>query len=554
MSVPLRESVVRPLRRLAWQLVTGDLTDGQLFERFRTGGEEEAFAALVQRHGPMVLGVCRRVLHDRHDAEDAFQATFLILLRKTASIAQPERLGNWLYGVAYNTARNARLQRARRAAAEGRARELTAARSPAPVAEDQSQPWLDEELSRLPEKYRLPIVLCALHGRSRDEVARQLGCPEGTLSSRLARARELLRRRLARRGLLASSALATLCATGLAPTAMPAPLVAATIQAALASCTGPTAVTGPVLALAEGVLRTMWLTKLKMTLAVLLTVGVATGVGLLAQRALAQKPAKAAPAADSDKKGTVEAGPTIHATVKALDRARNTITVDVPRNDGTKTIDEKTFAVAADVKVTLDESLSKEKAPPTGQLTDLSAGTSVTLQLAADRKTALAIHARGPTLHAAVAATEAGKNALTIRTKGENGLEEHTFTLAKGAQITLSDGLSKEDKPKQAQLSDLAEGTGVEVQLSVDRKTALAVRVLGDSLYGPLEGVDLGNNTITLKVKEDGQLVDKTLTMLKGARVEGAMLNELRAGQRVVVTLSVFDKTKAAAVVVLPEE
>jgi hypothetical protein len=291
-----------------------------------------------------------------------------------------------------------------------------------------------------------------------------------------------------------------------------------------------------------------------MTLAVLLSVGVVTGVGLLAQRALAQKPAKTAPAADSDKKEKVEVGPTVHGTVKALDRARNTITVDVPRNDGTKTIDEKTFAVAVDVKVILDESLSKEKAPPAGKLTDLLAGTIVTLQLAADRKTAVAIYARGPTLHAAVAATDAGKNTLTLRVKGENGPEEHALTLAKAAQITLSDGLSKDDKPREAQLSDLAEGTGVVVQLSVDRKTALAVRVLGDSLYGPLEGVDLGNNTITLKVKEDGQLVDKTLTLLKGARVAGAKLNELRAGQRVAVTLSVFDKTKVAAVVVLPEE
>src|SRR5271165_5105683 len=185
------------------QQAGGGLTDGQLLGRFVATRDEASFAALVRRHGPMVLGVCRRVLHDGHDAEDAFQATFLILARKAGSVVQRESLGCWLYQVAYHTALEASEANARR-----RARERPMNDVPHPVvAPAESVDWLpllDRELSRLPEKYRAAIVLCDLEGQTRKEAARLLKIPEGTLSSRLATGRQMLAKRLAASGVALS--------------------------------------------------------------------------------------------------------------------------------------------------------------------------------------------------------------------------------------------------------------------------------------------------------------------------------------------------------------
>ena len=173
-------------------------TDSELLDRYIQQKDEAAFAALVRRLGPIVLGVCRRVLHNEHDAEDAFQATFLILARKAASVRPRNRVGNWLYGVAYRTAQEARRSAARRRAREAKAMARTE------VAEqdhDDLRLVLDEELARLPDHYREVVVLCELQCQPHKEVARQLGCPEGTVASRLARARALLAARLRRRGL-----------------------------------------------------------------------------------------------------------------------------------------------------------------------------------------------------------------------------------------------------------------------------------------------------------------------------------------------------------------
>jgi RNA polymerase sigma factor (sigma-70 family) len=543
MSVPTADGAVRPIRRLIWRQTASDVTDGQLWDRFRTGCEEAAFETLVRRHGPMVLAVCRRVLRDQHDAEDAFQATFLILLRKAGSIARPELLGNWLFGVAYNTARNARVIRSRRTAAEIRAAELAAARQAAPAADP--DPWLDHELSRLPDKYRVPVVLCCLHGESRETVARRLGCPEGTVSSRLGRARDLLRRRLERRGLTAVSVLSTLFAGGVADAGVSTSLITATVQTALNARAG--SVAGPVLSLAEGAMRTMWLTRSKMALAAMLIAGLVAGTGLVAEQALAQKPAKPATAGAGDKPKP-EVGPTVRGKLKAINSGDKTITVDVPKNDGTKASEEKTYKLSADVVVTIDESFTKEKPPPAGKLTDLSEGLDVTVQLSPDKSTAVAVHARGPVLHTSVASVDAGKGTMTVRIKAADGPMEQTLAVAKEAKIILTDGLTKEEKPREAALGDLAADTHIQVQLSVDRKTALGVRVMGTTLLGRVASVDVGNNTVTISLKEDGGLVDKTFTLVKDARIEGAKLNELQAGTNVSVTLSVFDKSQAAVV------
>jgi RNA polymerase sigma-70 factor (ECF subfamily) len=173
--------------------------DAELVSRFATDRSEEAFAALVRRHGPLVLSVCRRLLGSLPDAEDAYQATFLVLARRAGSLAQPERLGNWLYGVASRIARKARTSCRRRQARERQARPRSWLSSPAAVDDDLGA-ILREELSRLPEKYRTAVGLCYLEGKTNAEAARLLRWPAGTVKGRLSRARELLRDRLTMRG------------------------------------------------------------------------------------------------------------------------------------------------------------------------------------------------------------------------------------------------------------------------------------------------------------------------------------------------------------------
>jgi RNA polymerase sigma factor (sigma-70 family) len=254
------------------------MTDDQLVARFVTRRDEAAFETLVRRHAPMVLGVCRRVLSNPQDAEDAFQATFLVLVRKASAIRQRELLGNWLYGVAYRTAKDARAAAIRR-----QARERQVSPMPEPEAREEAgvgrdlRPILDQELNLLPDKYRVPVVLCDLEGRTFRDVARQLGIPVGTLSGRLTTARGMLAKRLARHGLaLSTGALATALAQGAASASVPSPLVASTVEAVLASGVGHGTAVLPsanVAALAQGVMKVMLLRSLKTVLALLVTAG-----------------------------------------------------------------------------------------------------------------------------------------------------------------------------------------------------------------------------------------------------------------------------------------
>jgi RNA polymerase sigma factor (sigma-70 family) len=172
-------------------------TDAELLGRFAHCRDEAAFAALVRRHGPMVWGVCRRVLNDWHRAEDAFQVTFLVLARKAGSLSRPGLLGNWLYGVAYRTAVKARGRAARQGEQERQAVTMASTGPADAAARRELREVLDDELSRLPEKYRAPLVLCYLEGRTNEEAARLLGWPVGSMSWRLTRARRFLRARLA---------------------------------------------------------------------------------------------------------------------------------------------------------------------------------------------------------------------------------------------------------------------------------------------------------------------------------------------------------------------
>jgi RNA polymerase sigma factor (sigma-70 family) len=215
----------------------GEPSDRELLERFAADNDAPAFAALIRRHGPMVLGVCRRVLNQQQDAEDAFQITFLVLVRKAASLTRPELLGNWLYGVAYRTAQKARARIARQRHHERRVDPMSSAQDPyADVHWQELRTVLDQELKQLPPKYRAPLVLCYLEGMTNEQAARRLGWPVGSMSYRLARARQMLRDRLrARRQMFTPVVLGALLSRHAAPGEVPAHLEELTLHMALAS-------------------------------------------------------------------------------------------------------------------------------------------------------------------------------------------------------------------------------------------------------------------------------------------------------------------------------
>jgi RNA polymerase sigma factor (sigma-70 family) len=310
------DEAIRQLRRVAVRQDGAGMTDAQLLECFVVRRDEAAFAALVRRHGPMVWNVCGRVLRNLHDAEDAFQATFLVLVRKADSVVPRERVANWLYGVAFQIARKARAVAARKQAREKQVTEI-----PEPAIQEPDDcpdlwPVLDRELSLLPDKYRSAILYCDLEGKTRKEAAGNLGVPEGTLSGWLSRGRALLAKRLARRGLSASAGvLAVGLARGASAGAVPAGVLSAAIRAVAEAGTSEITAAGPVSPavelLAKGVLRTMLVRKLRrgvLAVAVLGAIGLWGGF-LSRHTATAQQGKPAAP----PKEGT----PAARASAKA---------------------------------------------------------------------------------------------------------------------------------------------------------------------------------------------------------------------------------------------
>src|SRR5262249_7769430 len=255
---------------------------------------------LVRRHGSMVYHLCRRVLRHEQDAEDAFQATFLVLARKAHTLRAPEAVGNWLYGVAYRTALKARTAAARRSRQEAAAPGPRVAGPLAGLTVHDAQPLVDRELARLPDKYRAPLVLCCLEGLTRDEAAQQLGWSPRLLKSRLEQARELLRNRLVRRGTTLTAGLFAAGLLGSTAQARLAPaLVDTTVQGAVLVASGGTAgtlVSAQVRALSEGVVKAMWLTKLKVFAVVCLVLvpAVLGGSGALIALRAVEKPARTA--------------------------------------------------------------------------------------------------------------------------------------------------------------------------------------------------------------------------------------------------------------------
>jgi RNA polymerase sigma factor (sigma-70 family) len=288
-------NIIRHLRRVLARPEVRGASDAELLGHFVRDGDQTAFELIVRRHERMVFGVCRRVLRDHQDAEDAFQATFLALARKAASIRQREAMAGWLYKVACRVALQARAGAARRSRREGRGPGLDSLPAPTEPASEavwrDLRPILDEELSQLPEKLRVPVVLCYLEGKSYAEAAALTRCPKGTLCGRLARARDLLAARLARRGVGMSGALLAWALWGQARAAAARDaLVSATAEAAARFAAGEAAarvVPAGVAELAEGVVRAMFMTKVKLAAGVLAAVLTCAGVAGLTYRALA---------------------------------------------------------------------------------------------------------------------------------------------------------------------------------------------------------------------------------------------------------------------------
>ncbi|MCI0377512.1 MAG: RNA polymerase sigma factor [Gemmataceae bacterium] len=291
--------VVTQLRRAIDAHAAEGPTDAELLGHFLSSRDHSAFELLVWRHGAMVLQTCRRVVYRIEDAEDAFQATFLALVRQAAAIGKRESVAGWLHRVACRIALRLRVQAARRAHSERmgalrsvRSNEVAGAELD-PLAWAEVRQMLDGELDRLPAKLRAPFILCHLEGLTNEEAARQLGCPKGTILSRLSRARERLRHRLSRRGVtLAAGALSAGLAQEATALTISGCLVISTVQAALLVAAGQATagvVSAPVAAMTEGVLRAMFLSKLKVVLAVCLGVGVvASGTTELVYQCQAQ--------------------------------------------------------------------------------------------------------------------------------------------------------------------------------------------------------------------------------------------------------------------------
>lgn len=500
--------------RRMFDRVRDDAGDDALLARYRVGRDEDAFGVLVRRHGPMVLGVCRRVLRDPHAAADAFQVTFLVLARRAGTVQPPGVLGAWLYGVAVRTALKARGRDARRREVE--ADYATRPRPEPPAADAELLRLIDAQVAELPEKYRLPLVLCGVQGLGKAEAADRLGLPEGTVSSRLARARDLLRGRLERRGVVVPAA----ALLALTPASLRASVPPALLSSAVETAVGAAPLSAPVLALSQEVLAAMSAPAWKLPAAVVAAFAISAGaVGLSG----AQQPnpaGKAPPAKQKDKPPARPAGARTAGALGSADATAGTITL-VRKNEA-----DLVVPLAKDAVVTADGKAAK--------LGDLKAGAQVEVERADAKAPATKVAVTGKRVTGELVRVDGTKLAL----KGKP--DDQEFALAAGAKVTR--------EGKDAKLADLPVGEPVTVQLTADGSAALAVtsgapkgrkpqevapdeaedfaapqdgerpaRVARQS--GPLTGVDAAAGTITLTRKGDGGERRDTIAVAKDAAI-----------------------------------
>lgn len=285
-------ALIGRLRAFALSVGDSSATDSQLVVAFVASRNEQAFEVLLRRHGPMVLAVCRRILLNHHDAEDAFQATFLVLAKKAGTIQPPQMVGKWLHGVAYRTALEARTVRAKRHSRHSMSSEVPEAVA-RPEPSNELEQLLNEELSRLPDYYSAAIVLCDLEGKTQKEVARQLGCPTSTVANRLVRGRSLLAKRLARRGVVVSGVtFAAILSANAVSACVRESLIIHTIKAVTTVTAGGAATaafSAKVAALSEGVMRAMFIKKIGLAGLLAATAALVLGAVLFTQGVAASK-------------------------------------------------------------------------------------------------------------------------------------------------------------------------------------------------------------------------------------------------------------------------
>ena len=441
--------VLQFVRRVVGARASDDSPDGQLLDRFVAFQDEHAFAALFQRHAPMVLGVCQRVLQDRGDAEDACQAAFLVLARKAGAVRGERSAAGWLYRVAYHLAVKAKAAALKRRS-EGRGLAAMSGSDPATEAvQREVRAVLDEELYGLPEKYRAPLILCYLQGMAAREAARELGWPEGSMSKRLQRGLELLRERLTRRGLaLSGGAFAAAFAQSAAAAVVPAALGHSMVQAALAFAAGKEAAAGvvsaPAAGLAEGMLHAATIARLKVAAAVLLVVSVgAAGAGAAAGRAWAEwSRAANGPIAS---RGRPEPGkvrtdpPHLLGEVAAYEKGKS-VTLEVLTGAGKRSFEYAIDVGRTEVRVIGGVARSGAAKPPSDVVVGMQASVWVDKD---DAKIAARIVAntKTPTVQGKVAAYEEGRRLAIEAATPAGGGQKLEFAIGKdAAEIRLLPG------------------------------------------------------------------------------------------------------------------
>ncbi len=498
-------ALVKQFARLG-QPCAEPVTDRELIARFHGDRDEAAFATLVDRYGPMVLGACRRVLRDTHAADDAFQATFFILAKKAGAVRWGDSLGGWLYLVSQNVCRKALVKLLRKPLSLIDGVEPS---QPVQPAASELSAVLDEELLRLPADYRDAIVLCHLQGQSVDEAAKALGVSEGQLRGRLHRGREKLRGRLVRRGIALGLSASAVGPTAANASAVPAALKTSLAKGILAFSDGTlsTVASQSAFALTTEVLSAMTRTKFQSIAALsLLLVGGLFTAGVALQNSLAQPPGRAEPAkavrqVPLDPPGAAgDDGEIDHreGTIKSVDGAGNKIVI-APDEDG------------QDVTVELEPKALIVVARRPVKLADLTVGMRATASFKGAEKKAHHLDAAWPRLETTVKATDPAKGALTVKTEGDDGSEpEMLLPVAPDAKIEL-EGLS-------VGLGDLGVGSKVEVEFALDKKTVLGIFAAGskDELSATVKSVDAATKTVTLGVKVTGSKDDREVDLAFG--------------------------------------
>ncbi len=472
------DTLLRYLRNLVAVEDARKLDDQALLRRFVDHRDEAAFAALVDRHAPLVLAACRRLLASEQDAEDVLQATFLVLVRRAGSIRKHESVGSFLYGTAYLLARKARASETRRKERERAVAEAQPASAP-PRTWDDLGPVLDEELQALPDKYRAPLLLCGLQGKTRDEAARELGWAPGAVKIRLERGRELLRSRLARRGIALSVAFLV---TSVATAAVPVRTVAGVVEQSLRFAAGQPVNAPAALEQATGLLRELAVTKVRLIAALaagVLAVGLGIGgFALTSDRntppvvdSTASAPPPSSPTVKPDRppepeprpplttppvKAQPKSGATFAAVLRDVEPGKRTVTLRVREVNAA-------YPLAAGVDIQVDG-----QSASVADLAALGARPRVTVTLTADGTEVRSLSAHGETVSGTLRAVNAGRNTITLlRIATDAKATPATWPVSPTAPVTL-DG-------NPATLAELRDGLSASVRLSADGKRVLAL-------------------------------------------------------------------------------